>query len=475
MSQHLVFDNGSYNIKAGFAGGEVLKIHNAISKTKDGIIRIGNEYQTHTSNYSGILFKRPFEQGHLTSWETEKPIWDYVFDKLSPKKELDPSLIHLTLTETPFQLPQLSTYTDQIVFEEYGFGDYYRCVPGSLIPWVIKNEEEEEEAKKEMIENEQKIEKEPEPKKQDEDNRRKSTGSDKETSTDNSESKPENPDDASDTSYEDILTAPPGISDFMLVIDSGYNATWIIPMIFQTVHWPGVRKLPVGGKLLNGLLREVISFRHYDVSDEPILVNTIKESACFITNDYYATLASKQKHACEFVLPDFKTTTTGFLKTKDTPLTYDQQTLKLADERFSVPEAFYHPEIIFDSNSSTASSTIVQNTTLKNLSDLVVEAIYACPVTARPLLLANISLVGGTTYLPNFEARLVMEITKELPLQWFVRIRKGPESMNVDELSWQGGVNLAGEDVMGNISISKKEYFEHGSNWCQKQFGFKNV
>lgn len=461
MSQHLVLDNGSYSIKAGFAGGDVVKIQNAITKTKDGIIRIGNEFQTHTNNYSGILFKRPFEQGHLTSWETEKPIWDYVFDKLSPKKELDPSQIHLTLTETPFQLPQLSTCTDQVVFEEYGFGDYYRCVAGSLIPWVITSEEEPETKtiKSESTKKDDKI-----------DDKIKTTkNTDVNSANGNSTTEP--PSD----SEPDFISAPPGVSDFMLVIDSGYNATWIIPMIFQTIHWPGVRKLPVGGKLLNGLLREVISFRHYDVSDEPILVNTIKESTCFIANDYYSSLANRQKLACEFVLPDFKTTTTGFLKTKDTPLTYDQQTLKLADERFSVPEAFYHPEIIFDGNSSTASSTIVQNTSLKNLTDLVVESIYACPETARPLLLANISLVGGSTYLQNFESRLVLEITKELPLQWFVRIRKGPENIKRDELSWQGGVNLTSQDVMSSISISKKEYFEHGSNWCQKQFGFKNV
>ena len=43
-------------------------------------------------------------------------------------KVIDPDDIHLILTEQPYQLPQLSTNTDQIIFEEYGFNKYYRCI-----------------------------------------------------------------------------------------------------------------------------------------------------------------------------------------------------------------------------------------------------------------------------------------------------------------------------------------------------------
>ena len=34
----------------------------------------------------------------------------------------------------------------------------------------------------------------------------------------------------------------------------------------------------------------------------------------------------------------------------------DTQVLKLYDERFTVPETYFHPEIIFDNNRTTASS-----------------------------------------------------------------------------------------------------------------------
>ena len=79
--------------------------------------------------------------------------------------------------------------------------------------------------------------------------------------------------------------------DFVLVIDSGFNSTWIVPMIYQQIHWPAVKKLPIGGNLLNGLLREMILFRHYDISEDPILINTIKNLLvlyhCQIINKIY--------------------------------------------------------------------------------------------------------------------------------------------------------------------------------------------
>ncbi|CAH2350503.1 actin-like protein Arp6p [[Candida] railenensis] len=402
--KHLILDNGSYSVKAGFVSEKApTVVHNTIVRSKDGLIHTGNEYISQTSQYSGMVFKRPNEQGNLVSWEIERPIWDTTFEELQ-SGGIDPSSTHLTLTETPFQLPQLSINTDQIVFEEYGFQDYYRCIPASLVPWQLNHQQK----------------------------------------------------------------------DFSFIIDSGFNCTWIVPVIYQSVYWKGIKKFPVGGKLLNGLLREITSFRHYDVSDESILINTIKEATCFVAEDYSKTLNDKQKFMCEFVLPDFKTTATGYIRTPKSitrEADEDLQTLKLTDERFTIPEAFYHPEIIF--NSSSSNSAKIHNSTLKNLVDLIVESIMTCPEVARPLLSANISVVGGTSKLPNFNERLGHELTRELPSHWVVKINTSEH--DPAETSWYGGKRLVESGMLDEVSISKKEYFEHGSNWCQRQFGFKNI
>lgn len=400
--QHLVLDNGAYAIKAGFNTHEKpLKIQNTLSKTKDGAVHVGNDHLAHTNHFSGISFRRPHEQGHLVLWENEKPVWDYTFDRVSPKKELDPAETHLTLTESPFQLPQLSMNTDQIVFEEYGFNEYYRCTAASLVPWLLEEK-------------------------------------------------------------------PP---DFALIIDAGYSATHIIPVIYQTVFWRGVKKLPIGGKVLNGLLRETISFRHYDMPEEPILVNTIKEETSYVALDFNEALKNRASAVCEFVLPDFKTTTTGYVNPKGSVLGPDVQCLRLMDERFTIPESFYHPEIAFDAASTN--SAVVHNTSFKNLIDLTVESIMACPEITRVLLPANIYVVGGTAQLSNFKERLFQDLIKELPSDWVVKIRD--ISFPLDEAAWHGGCNLTHDDVMEKLTVSKKDYFEHGSNWCQKQFGFQNI
>ena len=404
--EYLIIDNGSYNIKAGFRGNlNPLKCNNALCKTKDGNIYTGDELLSQPNKYSGVLFKRPFDQGNLVSWETEKPLWDYAINLLSTEKEIDFSLTHLTLTEPPFQLPQLSLNTDQIVFEEYNFTEYYRCVPEALVPWSDKMNDK--------------------------------------------------------------------MKDFVLVIDVGFDSTWIVPVMYQNIYWKGIQRLPIGGLLLNNLLREVISFRHYDMTEEPVLVNTLKEKTCFVAEDFNKYLLKKKKHGCEFVLPDFKTTATGYVRDKkyDSNRFSDVQSLLLTDERFSVPESFFHPEVIFDNSSNT--SRPVQSEHFKNIVDLAVDSIKACPEMAQPLLAANISLVGGSSQLQGFLERLAKGLREQLPQEWVLNITKS--QYPADEVSWYGGAQFAQENVVNEVSVSRKEYFEHGSNWCQRRFGPKSL
>lgn len=400
--KHLVLDNGSYTIKAGFAGDEAPHVvNNLLAKAKDGVVYIGNDYLNHTNLYSGINFRRPHDQGHLTSWETEKPVWDYTFDQISPKHELDPLDTHLLLTELPFQLPRLSMNTDLIVFEEYGFSEYYRCPALLLVPW-------------------------------------------------------------------DLEPSPP---DFSLVIDCGYNSVHVVPVLYQRAYWRGIRKLPIGGRHLNGLLKEMISFRHYDVSDEPILINTVREQTMFVASDFDEALKNKISAKCEFILPDFKTTFTGYVRDGSIKPPADAQSIQLYDERFTIPESFFRPEIMLDHN-LYSKNPIVQKAHFKNLTDLVVDSLMACPEVIRPVLCENISVVGGMANLENLSGRLLSELKCELPGNWNVKLTE--QRHDLSQVAWFGGTKLTQQDVLKELTITKQEFFEHGENWCQKQFGFEN-
>ena len=71
-------------------------------------------------------------------------------------------------------------------------------------------------------------------------------------------------------------------NDFQLVIDSGFNCTWVVPIVKGIPYYKAIKKLDIGGRFLNGFLKETLSFRHYNVMDETILVNNIKEKCCLL-------------------------------------------------------------------------------------------------------------------------------------------------------------------------------------------------
>lgn len=45
-------------------------------------------------------------------------------------------------------------------------------------------------------------------------------------------------------------------------------------------------RLDVGGKLLTNHLKELVSFRQWNMMEETYIVNEIKEACCYVSNDY---------------------------------------------------------------------------------------------------------------------------------------------------------------------------------------------
>jgi len=415
----LILDNGSYDIKVGYnttATSDIKRVQNTICKTKDKKLLISNQIHN-VNDISGITFKRPIEKGNLVSWEVEKQIWDYAFTSRDVDLDVDPTNCNLILGETPFTLPQLSINTDQIIFEEYGFPTLFRNPMASFIPWNYENNE---------------------------------------------------------TLYEPKLTndlsSIKNYSDFQLVIDSGFNATWIIPIIKGVVYWRSVRKFEIGGRFLSGVLREYVSFRHYNVTDETILVNNIKEKSCFVSMDYNESLKKikqnnknrnrDQDHIIEYVLPDFNTTVQGYVLTPELKQKYkpqEQQILKLYDERFSVPESIFHPEIVNINNKP-------------GLVETIVDSIFTLPELIRPLIVSNIMCIGGNFQMENFEKRLLNELKIVLPVEWDVRIGKPQDPTTY---GWESAKKFSENELYKNVRVSKQEYEEHGAQWCQQRFGFQ--
>lgn len=401
MEPTLVVDNGSYNVKMGLAssGEGPLVMPNCILRTKDKKVVLGDQLDS-LQDISQVQIRRPFENGQLTSMELQKQIWDHTMEQL---EILGLSEMNLVLGETPLQLPQLSKMTDQIVFEEYGFKLYYKLPMLSFAPWNVEQ---------------------------------------------------------NNKLLGDSVERP--YNDFQLVVDSGFNCTWVVPMIQGLVYWKGVKKLNIGGRMLSGLLREFISFRYYDVTEETILVNNIKENSCFVAEDYNKTIAeitqlrngsANQDLVLEYVLPDFKTTTKGYVLTEQMKQQLnieDLQILKLYDERISIPEFIFHPEI--------------GNLDKPGLISTIISSIRACPELAQPLLAANIVLAGGNFNMEGFKPRILENLKSNLPQDWNIRIALSDEPSTY---LWQSACKFA-ENGFDKVCITKEEYMEKGVNVLKK-------
>ncbi|KAG4305886.1 hypothetical protein PORY_000796 [Pneumocystis oryctolagi] len=397
----LVVDNGGYSVKYGFSLDDSPKVSpNCIAKSVcERRTYIGSQILG-CKNFSSLRFRRPIDRvGYLVNWESEKVIWDQLFSQ----KDfiVDYSETSLLLTEPPYNFPQLQLAYDQIIFEEYEFQSYCKCIASSLVPW------------------------------------------------------------SNDRIYgvQREMNKP---REFSLVVDSGFSFTHIIPLVSGKIQWKAVKRLNVGGKLLTNYLKEIISFRHYDIMDEFYLADQIKESCCFVSSNFNEDIEISKGNKpgdilIDYVLPDYSINKQGFVLVPDfqDDLIKERQILTLKNERFIVPEILFNPSII-KLNQAGVSEAIMQSLKLLEY-DL------------QELLLANIFLIGGNSFFKGYSERLRNELRSLAPAHCKISIYC-PD--NPDTFAWMCGSSLACDtEIFNEKKVTRVEYMEYGSNIFLKKSG----
>lgn len=217
----------------------------------------------------------------------------------------------------------------------------------------------------------------------------------------------------------DYSTAVP--AECLLVIDSGFSHTTVTPLFKGQPIQQAIRRLDVGGKLLTNHLKELVSVRHYNMSDETHLVNEIKETVCYVSDNFKNDLEVTWKRALpsnkknrsdgreivvDYVLPDYNAHKQGFMRPHDPSLTAKMRKMgamagsggtfedfmTLGNERFSVPEILFNPGDIGMRQAG------LPQTVLQSLSGL--------PPGLWPAMLSNILVIGGNAKLDGFMERL---------------------------------------------------------------------
>lgn len=340
---------------------------------------------------SALFYLLPFQKGYLVNWDTQRQIWEYSFNDIL---KLSPSDTNLIFTEPPFNFPSIQDSLNEVFFEEFRFSSLLVSLPSSLSALYQLNKMAE--------------------------------------------------------------------YPCCVVVDSGYSFTHIIPYYRGKMVAKGIRRIDVGGKLLTNHLKEIVSYRQLHVLDETFVMNQVKEEVCFVSQALYKDMVTAQLKDSrntimrEYVLPDFTNVKKGYVREMGVARNgSDEQSIRLLNERFTVPEILLHPSDIG-----------IQQ---MGIPEAIVNSVEATPPKMKPHLYNNILLTGGNACFPGFKTRLYNEVRRLVPDIIDVNINLTDSPIST---AWQGG-KLRGEGLTMNgllESVSIAEYKEHGHNICYKKF-----
>ncbi|XP_017762278.1 PREDICTED: actin-related protein 6 [Eufriesea mexicana] len=242
-----------------------------------------------------------------------------------------------------------------------------------------------------------------------------------------------------------------------IVVDSGYSFTHIVPYVNDTKIKEGIRRIDVGGKLLTNHLKEIISYRQLHVMDETYVINQVKEDSCFVSQEFFKdmeTAKNKLENNCivkDYVLPDYTTLRRGFLKNPEPP--NEQQTLRLSNERFAIPEILFFPSDV--------------GIRQMGIPEAIMDCLKACDEETWPHLLSNIILTGGNAKFPGFRERIYKEVRSLAPAEYTINVHL-PE--NPITYAWHGGKTLSKDSIFSSLLVTREDYEEEGQNLCFERF-----
>lgn len=218
----------------------------------------------------------------------------------------------------------------------------------------------------------------------------------------------------------------------------------------------------------------MVSYRQWNMMDEFLLMNQVKEDLCYVSDDILESLSAARslsrvaraqnmvdysggrlrKH---FVLPDFHNIMKGYVKPDDELISSSEQVLVMETERMSVPELLFHP---LDVGMRQA-----------GLSEATLQSVSALPVPLQVQATKQIVLTGGNVNFPNFLGRYERELTASLPdicEPKFILPDK-PETF-----AWQGMQayikEVENQGQWSAVFLSKAQYEEHGHMRCNRFF-----
>ncbi|KAF9046356.1 actin-like protein ARP6 [Panaeolus papilionaceus] len=258
----------------------------------------------------------------------------------------------------------------------------------------------------------------------------------------------------------------------VIVVDTGFSFTHVVPLIDNEIIWNAVKRLDVGGKLLTNHLKELVSFRQWNMMDETYIMNQVKETCCFVSTNFkknLETCRTDPKHnpiVQEYILPDLSTNRMGRVRQPDDIITETDQILVMNNERFTVPEILFRPDDIV--------------VTIRDIHDLsypgfdqagiagtIAHSISLLPSDLQGMFWSNIGLIGGNSKITGFRDRLFSELRTLAPVEFEVVIYECEDP--VTEV-YRSACKFAAKPEFSRLCVTREEYLESGSSATRRKF-----
>ncbi len=290
----LVIDNGADSIKVGRGDEDKPRVFPnlyARSKRKHKQNFIGPEIES-VRDPSSLVYRRPFDKGYPINWELQQQIWDYIFGancmKIKPKEH------DLVITE-PVMCPRsLSKVCDEVVFESYEIPALCKVTP----PRLALHHCQRLPASHTVLSSPSSHSVQPRAAKR--------ARIDYPFSVQSALDEANNIANGIGGANQSMLggggtggvsMSSPGF----MVVDCGYSFTHCVPFFDNHAINYGIKRVNVAGKVLTNYLKELVSFRHYNVMDETHLMSCVKEKVSMISLDYINDL-KRARVCCVFNL-----------------------------------------------------------------------------------------------------------------------------------------------------------------------------
>uniref|UniRef100_A0A668AZJ4 Actin-like protein 6A n=1 Tax=Myripristis murdjan TaxID=586833 RepID=A0A668AZJ4_9TELE len=428
----LVFDIGSYSVRAGYAGEDCPKadfptVIGVTLDREDGSTPMetdgdkgkqsGTTYYIDTNQLrvprENMEVMSPLKNGMIEDWDSFQAILDHTY-KMHFKSE--PSLHPVLMSEASWNTRAKREKLTELMFEHYNIPAFFLCKTAVLSSFANGR----------------------------------STG---------------------------------------LVLDSGATHTTAIPVHDGYVLQQGIVKSPLAGDFMSMQCRELFQELNVEIVPPYMIATKVRPAEEHLHTYHWwggaidgvregapASWKKKEKlpqvtrswhnYMCNTVIQDFQA---SVLQVSDSP--YDEQVAaQMPTVHYELPngyncdfgaERLKIPEGLFDPSNAKGLS----GNTMLGVGHVVTTSVGMCDIDIRPGLYGSVVVTGGNTLIQGFTDRLNRELSQKTPPSMRLKLIANNTTVERRFSAWIGGSILASLGTFQQMWISKQEY-EEGGKQC---------